>query len=163
MLLRMPSVGGGTTKRDRLSLPVGAVYRMVQGCYTPRDLMLSVVEMSMEFVISTHSNSLSLVRMALFRVSNATENETKARVKLLSETLMGIYWMLSGLWRCNPKPETYWGWWLGLEHRPEVKCISVGAIWISELLSRPVGLLGPICLFCAYPPGADEGGCAWPH
>ena len=94
VLLRMPGVGGGTTKRDRLGLLVGAVYRMVQGCFTPRDLMLPVVEMS---VLSTCSNSLRLVRMALFRVSNATENDTKARVKLLSETLMGLYWMLSGL------------------------------------------------------------------
>ena len=41
--------------------------------------------------------TLSLVRMALFMVSKATENDTKARVKLLSETLMGLYWMLSGL------------------------------------------------------------------
>ena len=97
MLLRMPGVGGGTTKRDRLSLLVGTVYRMVQGCYTPRDLMLSVVEMSVEFVLSTCSNSLSLVRMALFRVSKAPEKDTKARVKLLSENLMGLYWMLSGL------------------------------------------------------------------
>ena len=93
----MPSVGGGTTKKDRLSLLVGAVYRMLQGCDTPRDLLLSVVEMPAEFMISTRSNSLSLVRMALFRVSKATENDTKARVKLLSETLMGLYWMLSGL------------------------------------------------------------------
>ena len=30
-----------------------------------RDLMLSMVEMSVEFVLSTFSNSLSLVRMAL--------------------------------------------------------------------------------------------------
>ena len=97
MLLRMPSVGGGTSKRERLSLLVGAVYRMVQGCYTPMDLMLLVVEMSVEFVISTRANSLSLVRMALFRVSKATENDTNARVKLRSETLMGLYWMLSGL------------------------------------------------------------------
>jgi hypothetical protein len=74
MLLQMPGVGGGTTKRDSLSLLVGAVYRMMQGCLTPRDLMLSVVEMSVEFVVSTHSNSLSLVRMALFRVGKATEN-----------------------------------------------------------------------------------------
>ena len=50
-----------------------------------------------EFVVSTCSNSLSLVRMALFRVSRATDNETNARFKLLSETLMGLYWMLSGL------------------------------------------------------------------
>ena len=97
MLLRMPGVGGGTTERDRLSLLVGTVYRMVQGCYTPRDLMLSVVEMSVEFAISTCSNSLSLVRMALHRVSKATEKDTNVRVKLLSETLMGLYWMLSGL------------------------------------------------------------------
>ena len=97
MLLRMPGVGRGTTKKERLSLLVGDVYRMVQGCFTPRDLMLSVVEMSIEFVISTCSSSLSLVRMALFRVSKATENETKARVKLFSETLMGLYWMLSGM------------------------------------------------------------------
>ena len=93
----MPGVGGGTTKRGRLSLLVGTVYRMVQGCYTPRDLMLSVVEMSVEFVLSTCSNSLSLVRTALFRVSKATEKDTKARVNLLSGTLMGLYWMLSGL------------------------------------------------------------------
>ena len=52
MLLRMPGVGGGTTKRDRLSLLVGAVYRMVHGCFTPRDLMLSVVEMPVEFVLT---------------------------------------------------------------------------------------------------------------
>ena len=83
--------------RDRLSLLVGTVYRMVQGCDTLRDLMLSVVEMSVEFVLSACSNSLSLVRMALFRVSKATENDTKVRVKMLSETLMGLYWMLSGL------------------------------------------------------------------
>ena len=61
MLLRMPGVGGGTTKRDRLSLLVGAVCRMVQGCFTPRGLMLSVVEMSVEFVISTKSLVLTLL------------------------------------------------------------------------------------------------------
>ena len=68
-----------------------------EGCYTPRDLMLSVVEMSVEFVLSTCSNSLSLVRMALYGVSNATEKDRNVRVKIVSETLMGLYWMLSGL------------------------------------------------------------------
>ena len=61
------------------------------------DLMLSVVEMSVEFVLSTCANSLSLVRMALYRVSKATEKDMNVRVKILSETLMGLYWMLSGL------------------------------------------------------------------
>ena len=82
MLLRMPGVGGGTTKRDRrrlsLAVLVGAVYRILQGCYTPRDLMLSVVEMPVEFAISTRSHAASLVRMALFRVSKATENDMTA-------------------------------------------------------------------------------------
>ena len=41
--------------------------------------------------------------MALFRVSKATENDTKAIVKLLSETLMGLYWILSGLSSWNLK------------------------------------------------------------
>ena len=80
-----------------MSLLVGAVYRRVHGCYTPRALMLSVVETSVEFVISTHSTSLSWVRMVLFKVSKSSANETKARAKLLSETLMGLYWMLSGM------------------------------------------------------------------
>ena len=53
---------------------------MVQGCYTPVDQMLSVVEMAVEFVVSTCSSAFSLVKMALFRVSNATENDTNARV-----------------------------------------------------------------------------------
>ena len=104
MLLRMPGVGGGTTKRVRLSLLVGAVYRMVQGCYTPRDLMLSVVEMSVEFVISTRAISRSLVKMALFRVSKATENDAAARGTLLSEALMGLYWIPSGLRSCDLQP-----------------------------------------------------------
>ena len=46
----------------------------------------------------------SLVRMALFRVSEATENDTKARVKLLAEALTGLYGIMSGLWSWNLKP-----------------------------------------------------------
>ena len=40
---------------------------------------------------------LSQRGLALFMVSKATEKETKARVKLLSESLMGLSRMLSGL------------------------------------------------------------------
>ena len=60
-------------------------------------MMLSVVGMSVEFALGARSTSLSLVRMALFRVSKATENKTIAIGKLLSETPMGLYWMMSGL------------------------------------------------------------------
>ena len=106
VLLRIPGVGGGTTKRDRPGLLVGAVYRMVQGCFTPRDLMLSVVEMSVEFVLSTCSDSpsLAMVRMALFRASKATENDTKARAEPPPETMMGLYRMASGLWSWDLEP-----------------------------------------------------------
>ena len=31
------------------------------------------------------------------------------------------------------------------------------------LLSRPIGLLGRICLFGAHRPGADESGPTYPH
>ena len=56
--------------------------------------------------------------MALFRVSKATENETESRVKLISETLMGLYWMLSGLWSCNLKPTRGDGChWLTLRYK----------------------------------------------
>ena len=61
------------------------------------DLMVSVLEMAVKFVISACSSSVSLVRMDLHRASKATEKETNARVTLLSEALMGLYWMLSGL------------------------------------------------------------------
>ena len=95
----MRSVGGGTTKKGRLDLLVGTVHRMVQGCYTSMDLMVPV-----EFVISTRTCSIGLVRMALHRVSKATENEANARAKSLSENLVGLYWVLSGLWGYCLKP-----------------------------------------------------------
>ena len=97
MLLRMPSAGGGTTKKDRLSLMVGTVYMIVQGCHTPMVLVLSVVAMAVEFVMRTRSSSVRLVRMTLNRVSKATENDTNAIIKLFSGILMVLYWMLSGL------------------------------------------------------------------
>ena len=62
--------------------------------------MLSVLVMPIEFVISARSNSASLVRMALFRVRKATENDTNVGVKSLSETLMGLHWILSGMRGC---------------------------------------------------------------
>ena len=52
------------------------------------DLVVSVAEMSVEFVRSTASGSVSLFRMALHRMSKATENETNERIKLFSGTLM---------------------------------------------------------------------------
>ena len=47
--------------------------------------------------IGTRSSSVSLVRMALRRLSKAIENETNARTELFSGNLMVIYWMLSGM------------------------------------------------------------------
>ena len=38
-------------------------------------------------------------------------------------------------------------------------------VWVpfGYLLSRPMDLLGPVCLFGAYLPGTDERSYAWPH
>ena len=85
---------------------------MLSQCYTPMDLVLSVVEMSVDFVLSTRSRSVSLVGMALHRVSKATENETNSTIKLSSGALVALYsdyWMLqlSGLWGYYLKPA--WG------------------------------------------------------
>ena len=60
--------------------------------------------MAVEFVLGARSNSAGLVRMALFRVRNATEGDVNARAALLSEARMGVYWTLSGLWSCHLKP-----------------------------------------------------------
>ena len=48
MLQRLPEHGGGTTKRDRISWIVGALFRMAYGCLTPTDVALSVCELAVE-------------------------------------------------------------------------------------------------------------------
>ena len=48
VLQRLPEHGGGTTKRDRISWIVGALFRMAYGCLTPTDVALSVCELAVE-------------------------------------------------------------------------------------------------------------------
>ena len=122
---------------------------MLQGCYTPRDLMLPVMEMSVEFVISTRAHSPGLVRIALFRVSKATENDTKVGVKMPSEALMGLYWMLGGLWGCNLKPTGGDGWprdtgrkWTALAWVPFGYLTAVRADWLAW----------PLCVYLVLSP-----------
>ena len=88
MLLRMPGVGGGTTKKGRLSLLVGAVYRMAQdgtgmlhsdGLNGAGDVDGCGVRV--EYPILLYKLGY---RIALRRVSNATENEADVRTKLPS-------------------------------------------------------------------------------
>ena len=42
VLQRLPEHDGGTSKNDRLSWLVGALFRMAYGCLTPTDVPLSV-------------------------------------------------------------------------------------------------------------------------
>ena len=100
----MLSASGDTTKNGRLGLLVGTVHRMVLGCHPPMGLMVPVLEMSVEFVISTRPCCISLVGMALHRASKATESEANARGKSLSRALVVLYCMLSGLWGYYLKP-----------------------------------------------------------
>ena len=90
----------------------GAVYRMVQGCYTPAGLVLSVVEMPVEVLMSTRSSFVGLVGMALHKVSKATEDNANARTKPASGALglVILHWMMSGLWGCYLKPNRGDGW-----------------------------------------------------
>ena len=74
------------------------------------DLVVSLVEVSVEFVLSARSSAVSLVRMALHRVSKATENEANVRIQLFFGTLMDLYLMPSGLRSYHRKPTGGDGW-----------------------------------------------------
>ena len=87
--------------------------------------------------------------MALFWVSKATENETKARAKLLSEALMGLYWMMSGLWSWDLKPAggdgRAWNTVRNLQVPPWVPFRNASA-------ERADWLAWPLCVYLALSP-----------
>ena len=52
VLTRLPMLIGGTNKVGRLSWVVGAVHRVVQGCYGDDDILLSLLELRLELAVS---------------------------------------------------------------------------------------------------------------
>ena len=52
VLTRLPMLIGGTNKVGRLSWVVGAVHRVVQGCYGDDDIVLSLLELRLELAVS---------------------------------------------------------------------------------------------------------------
>ena len=52
VLTRLPMLVGGTNKVGRLSWVVGAVYRIIQGCYGADGIVLSVLELKLEMEVS---------------------------------------------------------------------------------------------------------------
>ena len=98
ILQRLPEHGGGTTKRDRLSWIIGALFRIVYGCRTPTDVALPVCRLAVELESSGTSSSKGLLRVALVRVGVIIlESMEEERMKEFSGTFVFLYRMLGGL------------------------------------------------------------------
>ena len=104
MLQRLPDQGGGTIKRDRLSWLIGALFRMSYGCLTTMNVALLVCELAVELQLSAATNPMTLLRMALLRVSVILLERKEERMKEFSGAFVSLYRMLGGLWRCYLKP-----------------------------------------------------------
>ena len=52
VLTRLPMLAGGTNKVGRLSWVVGAIHRIIQGCYGDDDIVLSILEPKLELEVS---------------------------------------------------------------------------------------------------------------
>ena len=52
VLTRLPMMCGGTNKVGRVSWTVGAIHRIIQGCYGADDTVLSVLELKLEMEVS---------------------------------------------------------------------------------------------------------------
>ena len=92
---RLPEHGGGTSKKDRLSWLVGALFRMVYGCLIPADVALSVCDMAVELELSGASNPRTLLRMALIRVSVIIYRKERRRGRKSSREHLCSY---TGCW-----------------------------------------------------------------
>ena len=97
VLRRLPEHGDGTTKRDRMSWIVGALFRMAYGCLTPTDVALSVCELAVELELSGTASPRCLLGVALLRVSVIILEMQEERMKEFSGTLVFLYRMLGGL------------------------------------------------------------------
>ena len=52
VLTRLPMLVGGTNKMGRLSWVVGAIHRIIQGCYGDDAIVLSILELKLELEVS---------------------------------------------------------------------------------------------------------------
>ena len=104
VLQQLPDHGGGTTKRDRMSWIVGALFRMVYGCLAPTAVALSVCELAVELELSGTTSPRSLLRVALLRVGVIILEMQEERMKEFSGTFVFLYRMLGVLWSCYLKP-----------------------------------------------------------
>ena len=98
ILQRLHQRGGGTTKRDRLSWIVVALFRIVYGCRKPTDGALAVCKLAVELELSGTSSPRGLLRVALVRVGVIIlERMEEERMKQFSGTFVFLYMMLGGL------------------------------------------------------------------
>ena len=97
MLQRLPEHGGGTTKNDRMSWIVGALFRMGYGCLTPTDGPLSVCKLAVELELSGTISPERLLRVALLRVGVIILEMQEERMKEFLGTFVFLNMILAGL------------------------------------------------------------------
>ena len=106
VIRRLAEHGGVTSRKDRLSWRIGALFRMIYGCLTLTDVALSVCELAVELQLSAATNPRTLLRSALIRVGVILQEFKKGGEdeRVLEDTCVSLYRMLGGLWSCYLKP-----------------------------------------------------------
>ena len=83
VLTRLPMLAGGTNKVGRLSWVVGAIHRIIQGCYGADAIVLSVLELKLEMEVSGSRTGLlgtAIARVEQSMVMKGEERQHKARL-----------------------------------------------------------------------------------
>ena len=90
MLTRLLMMCGGTNKVRRLSWVVGAIHRIIQGCYGANAIVLSVLELKLEMEVSGWRTGM--IGTAIAKVEQSmkmNEDPTHQRVTVIES---GVGW-----------------------------------------------------------------------
>ena len=91
MLTRLPMLIGGANKVGGLSWVVGAVHRILQGCYGNDGVVLSLLELRLELAVSGWCTGL--LRTAIAKVEQSIMEKGKQwqqKARLLYEVWMAL-------------------------------------------------------------------------
>ena len=91
VLTRLPMLIGGTNKVGRLSWVVGAIHRVIQGCYGDDDIVWSLLELRLELAVSGWCDGL--LRTAVTKVEQSIVGKGKEwqqKARLLYEVWVAL-------------------------------------------------------------------------
>ena len=91
VLTRLPMLIGGTNKVGRLSWVVGAIHRVIQGCYGNDDIVWSLLELRLELAVSGWC--AGLMRTAVAKVEQSIVEKGKEwqqKARLLYEVWVAL-------------------------------------------------------------------------